>query len=320
MQKRSEDPGLSEKYFSRTKRIINNDGSFNIIRKGTGFTIRDIYQSLVNLTWPRFIIVILSFYFLLNCLYASLYDLTGANEISGAVETNSLKTFVNLFFFSVQTISTVGYGSFSPHGILANMIVSFETLTGLLGFALITGLLYGRFSRPTARILYSKKALIAPYLDKKSLQFRIANQRRNALLEVEANVLIAFIENNNGKSERRYYDLDLEISFIHFFPLSWTIVHPIDENSPLRNKTIEDLKKLEAEVMILIKGYDDTFSQFVHSRYSYRFDEIIWDAKFKTAFFIDDNGDVIIDLRDIHNYELQNAENKIDSIGLWKSS
>ncbi|MGE5352107.1 MAG: ion channel [Acidobacteriota bacterium] len=300
---KSNDPGLSEKYFSRTKRIINNDGSFNIIRMGTGFSLWDLYQKLVNLSWPRFISVVLGFYFLVNCFYAFLYFITGVDGIHGARGDNALRTLENLFFFSVQTISTVGYGNMAPHGIPANLIVTFETLTGLLGFALVTGLLYGRFSRPTARILYSSRALISPFQDKKSLQFRIANQRSNALLEVEAKVMVAFVENTNGNSKREYYNLALERSYIYFFPLSWTIVHPIDEESPFWNKTHEDLKNLEAEILILIKGYDDIFSQYVHSRFSYRFDEIIWGAHFKPAFFIDHNGDVIIDLRNLHNYE-----------------
>ncbi|HEX2867429.1 MAG TPA: ion channel [Ignavibacteriales bacterium] len=303
VQRKSNDPGLSEKYFSRTKRIINNDGSFNITRMGTGFSIWDIYQYLVNLTWPRFISAVMGFYFLINCSYAFLYFITGIDGVHGARGVSTLDTLVNLFFFSVQTISTVGYGNKAPRGLPANIIVTFETLTGLLGFALVTGLLYGRFSRPTARILYSKKALVSPYQDKKSFQFRIANQRSNALLEVEAKVMVAFVENNNGTSKREYYNLTLERSYIYFFPLSWTIVHPIDEDSPFWNKTAEDLQKLETEILILIKGYDDIFSQYVHSRFSYRFDEIIWGARFKPAFFIDNNGDVIIDLRNLHNYE-----------------
>ncbi|MCU7501236.1 MAG: hypothetical protein HF309_18325 [Ignavibacteria bacterium] len=300
---KSNDPGLSEKYFSRTKRIINNDGSFNITRVGTGFSLWDIYQFLVNLSWPRFISSVLGFYLLVNCFYALLYFITGIDSVHGARGETTLRTLENLFFFSVQTISTVGYGNMAPMGISANIIVTFETLTGLLGFALVTGLLYGRFSRPTARILYSSKALISPYQDKTSLQFRIANQRSNALLEVEAKVMVAFVEKTNGSSKREYYNLALERSYIYFFPLSWTIVHPIDEESPFWNKTPEDLKNLETEILILIKGYDDIFSQTVHSRFSYRFDEIIWGARFKPAFFIDHNGDVIIDLRNIHNFE-----------------
>ncbi|MCU7493594.1 MAG: ion channel [Bacteroidota bacterium] len=300
---KSNDPGLSEKYFSRTKRIINNDGSFNITRVGTGFSLWDIYQFLVNLSWPRFISSVLGFYLLVNCFYALLYFITGIDSVHGARGETIIRTLENLFFFSVQTISTVGYGNMAPMGIYANIIVTFETLTGLLGFALVTGLLYGRFSRPTARILYSSKALISPYQDKTSLQFRIANQRSNALLEVEAKVMVAFVENTNGSSKREYYNLALERSYIYFFPLSWTIVHPIDEESPFWNKTPEDLKNLETEILILIKGYDDIFSQTVHSRFSYRFDEIIWGARFKPAFFIDQNGDVIIDLKNIHNFE-----------------
>lgn len=302
---KSNDPGLSEKYFSRTKRIINNDGSFNITRVGTGFSLWDIYQFLVNLSWPRFISSVLGFYLLVNCFYALLYFITGVDSVHGARGETTLRTLENLFFFSVQTISTVGYGNMAPTGISANIIVTFETLTGLLGFALVTGLLYGRFSRPTARILYSSKALISPYQDKTSLQFRIANQRSNALLEVEAKVMVAFVEKTNGSSKREYYNLALERSYIYFFPLSWTIVHPIDEESPFWNKTPEDLKNLETEILILIKGYDDIFSQTVHSRFSYRFDEIIWGARFKPAFFIDHNGDVIIDLRNIHNFETE---------------
>ncbi|MGE5433144.1 MAG: ion channel, partial [Syntrophomonadaceae bacterium] len=293
---RSNDPGLSERYFSRTKRIINNDGSFNIIRQGTGFSVWDIYQYLVNLSWPRFIGAVMGFYFLVNCFYALLYLATGIDGIHGAREETAIKSIENLFFFSVQTISTVGYGNMAPRGIPANLIVTFETLTGLIGFALVTGLLYGRFSRPTARILYSKRALVSPFQDKKSLQFRIANQRSNALLEVEAKVMVAFVENVNGNSKREYYNLTLERSYIYFFPLSWTVVHPIDEESPFWNKTPEDLKLRETEILILIKGYDDIFSQYVHSRFSYRFDEIIWGARFKPAFFIDNNGDVIFNL------------------------
>ncbi|MGE5621282.1 MAG: ion channel [archaeon] len=304
MQRRSDDPGLSEKFFSRTKRIINNDGSFNIIRRGANFTIWDIYQFLINLSWPRFISVILGCYFLINLVYAMLYFATGIDGVHGARADNPLKTIENLFFFSVQTISTVGYGNMSPRGIPANILVTFETLTGLLVFALVTGLLYGRFSRPTARILYSSKALIAPYNNGTSFQFRIANQRRNALLEVEAKAMAAFVENTNGRSERKYYNLTLERSYIYFFPLSWTIVHPINEDSPFWNKTPDDLKEHEAEILILIRGFDDTFSQYVHSRYSYRFDEIIEGARFKPAFFIDANGDVIINLTDLGEYEM----------------
>ncbi|MGE5498039.1 MAG: ion channel [Syntrophothermus sp.] len=303
MQNRSNDPGLSEKYFSRTKRIINNDGSFNIIRKGAGFSVWDIYQLLINISWIKFIILILGFYFLVNCIYALLYMAAGADSVSGAAAESFLSTFRNFFFFSVQTISTVGYGGMIPKGTAANLIEAFETLTGLLGFALITGLLYGRFSRPTARILYSRKAIIAPYQDITSLQFRVANQRRNALLEMEAKVMMTYVENIDGHSQRKYYDLSLERSYIYFFPLSWTIVHPINSDSPLWNKTVGDLKNLEAEVLILIKGYDDTFSQYVHSRYSYRFDEIKWGARFKPAFYIDDNGDVVFDLQDLHEYD-----------------
>ncbi|MDP4175536.1 MAG: ion channel [Bacteroidota bacterium] len=308
MQIRSDDPGFGEKYFSQTQRLINKDGSFNIIKKGAGFTPRDIYQYLINISWPKFFLIILAFYVALNFVFAMLYFIVGADHINGINSRSFINTYSDLFFFSVQTFTTVGYGGMIPKDLITNIIAAMETLTGLLGFALATGLLYGRFSRPSARIIYSKMALISPFKDKNSFQFRIANQRRNTLMEMEAKVMVAFIERTDGQSVKRYYDMKLERSYIYFFPLSWTLVHPIDNESPLSGKGPNELRALEAEILILIKGFDDTFSQVVHSRFSYRYDEIIWGAKFKKTFFIDDNGDFVIDLKNIHDYEKESFQ------------
>lgn len=308
MQIRSDDPGFGEKYFSQTQRLINKDGSFNIIKKGAGFTPRDIYQYLINISWPKFFSIVLTFYIALNFIFAMLYFIVGADHINGINSRSFINTYSDLFFFSVQTFTTVGYGGMIPKDFITNIIAAMETLTGLLGFALATGLLYGRFSRPSARIIYSKMALISPLKDKNSFQFRIANQRRNTLMEMEAKVMVAFIERTDGQSVKRYYDMKLERSYIYFFPLSWTLVHPIDNESPLSGKGPNELRALEAEILILIKGFDDTFSQVVHSRFSYRYDEIIWGAKFKKTFFIDDNGDFVIDLKNIHDYEKESFQ------------
>ena len=184
-----------------------------------------------------------------------------------------------------------------------NLISSFEALIGLMSFALATGLLYGRFSKPTAKIIFSKNAVIAPYKDGIALEFRIANQRDNILMEMEARILAVYLEKKNDQYIRKYYDLNLEMPFIYFFPLSWTIVHKIDNNSPLYGKTEEDLRNSEVEFLILIKAFDDTFSQHVHSRFSYRYDEVIWGARFKRAFHTNDIGDVVLELDMIDNYE-----------------
>jgi inward rectifier potassium channel len=303
MQKQTIDPGLGEKYFQKTKRIINNDGSFNVSKVGAGFNYKDIYQLLINVSWTKFFLIMLSIYILLNFLFAFLYYLVGVEDLAG-IDSNNLNNFLDAFFFSAQTLTTVGYGGMSPRGLLVNIISAFEAMSGLLCFALITGLFYGRFSRPSSRILFSRNALITPYHGITSLQFRIANQRQNALMEIEARVLLVQIEKEGNHYNRKYFELKLERNSVYFFPLTWTVVHPIDEESPFYGKSQEEIKKFEPEILILIKGFDDTFSQVVHSRFSYTVDEIIWNAKFIRAFNNEDNGNIIFNIKDIHNYEM----------------
>jgi inward rectifier potassium channel len=174
----------------------------------------------------------------------------------------------------------------------------------LMVFAIATGLLYGRFSRPSARIIYSKNAIVAPYQDGTSLQFRIANARSNTLMNMEARVLLMTVDSSNGELKRNFIDLPLERPKIYFFALTWTIVHPIDSSSPFFGKTREDLAKLSAEVLVLIQGFDDTFSQVVHARYSYRHDEIVWGAKFAPAFKIDTKGGLVVQVDHIDEMKL----------------
>jgi inward rectifier potassium channel len=184
----------------------------------------------------------------------------------------------------------------APKGNAANLVASFEALTGVLGFAVATGLLFGRISRPSAKIGYSANVLIAPYQDGTSLQFRVVNRRRNDIMELEARVLLMTVESRDGRSIRQYRQLKLERDRVLFLPLTWTIVHPIDEDSPLRNATPESLAQLQAEVLILIKAYDDTFSQTVLSRYGYRHDEFVWRRRFASAFDVDEEGDLVLDV------------------------
>jgi inward rectifier potassium channel len=209
---------------------------------------------------------------------------------------------MNAYFFSVQTFTTVGYGGMVPNGFAANFIASLEAMFGLLGFAIATGLLFGRFSRPSARILFSRNAVITPYRGINALMFRLANLRNNDIIEVEANALAVFLDKTTNS--RKYYGMKLERKSVYFFPLSWTVVHPLDEESPFFNKTPDELKELQAEILVQFKGFDDTFSQTVHTRFSYTFDEIIWNAKFKPAFESDHKGEVIFDLNRLHDYEL----------------
>ena len=296
------DPGLGERFGGKTKRIINPNGSFNVKRNNTGYSPRDIYHFLVNLSWTKFFLLIFAGYFLVNLLFGTVYYIIGVENLRNAVDKSSMQSYLNAYFFSVQTFTTVGYGGMVPTGLPANFVASIEAMVGLLGFAIATGLLYGRFSRPSARILFSRNAVVAPYRDKTALMFRLANQRNNDIIEVEANVLAVFIDKSTNN--RKYYGMKLERNSVYFFPLSWTVVHPIDEQSPFYNKTADELKELQTEILVQFKGFDDTFSQTVHTKYSYTVDEIIWNAKFKPDFEPDNKGEIIFDLNRIHDYEV----------------
>lgn len=299
MNKPTFDPGLTQKFTAPLRRAINRDGSFNVHRRGT--TWRDVhpYLYLINMPWFGFFAFVFLGYLAVNTLFALAYHSLGPDQLQGGDAPTEFARFLNSFFFSAHTLTTVGYGNISPKGTAANFLAAIEAMVGLMGFALATGLLFGRVSRPSARIGYSEKMLIAPYLDGTGIQFRVVNKRRNTLMELQAQVLLLTVEGPVGDLRGTYKLLTLERPGVLFFPLTWTIVHPIDEHSPLYGKTASDLEALQAEFLILIKGFDDTFSQIVHSRYSYRYDEIVWGARFIPAFQIDADGDLVLDVNKV---------------------
>ena len=303
MFKQAQDPGLGEKYFKHTKRIINKDGSFNIKRTGGGLSSINAFHYLINISWTKFLLIVFAGFVCVNLFFAILYQLAGIQNLSNAAGGDGLQSFLNTFFFSVQTFATVGYGGIHPTGIFSNIIASLESMTGILSFALATGLLYGRFSKPSAKIIFSDKAIITSFKEGKALMFRVANSRENILMEMEANAMMTYLEKSDNRFTRKYYPLKLEIKFIYFFPLPWTIVHLIDEDSPLYGKTAKDLEKLEAELLIMVKGFDDSFSQHVITRSSYKHDEIDWDVKFVRAYSTDETGETIVDLEKVSETE-----------------
>jgi inward rectifier potassium channel len=297
------DPGLTQKYAGEIRRAIDKDGRFNVRHRGSRLRDHSFYQFLVTIPWIQFHAIILFTYVAVNAMFAALYLLVGIDNLQGADGSTPVRSFLSAFFFSVHTFTTVGYGTIAPRGIEANIITAIEAITGLMGLALATGLLFGRFSKPTANIGFSSNAIIAPYRNITSLQFRIVNRRKVNLLEMEANVLLMIVDKSGPVAIRKYHQLPLERKSVYFFPLPWTIVHPIDNESPLWNKTPEDLASVHAEILILIKGFDETFGQTVHARYSYRYDEIIWGAKFEPAFSIDEKSDLLLHLDDIDKME-----------------
>lgn len=294
------DLGLSTKITDR-KRVINRDGTFNIVRRGLPFLSSfSIYHWLISMSWLKFGSLILGFYVIINIFFATLYFIGGETNFEGINASNNFDRFVNEFFFSTQTFTTVGYGRINPVGVYANIISSVESLAGLLSLAVITGVLYGRFARPVAKIIYSDNALIGPFKDVTGFQFRIGNKRADhQMVDVEVELMLSSVKDE----KRSFRDMKLEYEKISFFTTTWTVNHPINEESPLYGLTMEDLKDINAEFLILLKGYDDTFAQVVHSRSSYKYDEIVWGAKFVSLYGMTDDGKTLIDLDRISEYE-----------------
>ncbi len=291
------DPGFTEKYRGELQRIINPGGQFNVRRRGASW--RDIhpYLFMINTSWPVFVAWIFAAYVVANLVFAVVYLQIGVEHLHGAEAATALARFESAFFFSTQTFTTLGYGRISPEGLLANAVAASQALLGLMAFAIVTGLVFGRFSRPAARLAFSRQMIVAPYQNGTSLQFRVANRRSNNLMEIEAQVLLMTVESSGHGPVRKYKTLALERPSVQFLPLTWTIVHPIDETSPLWGHTAEHLAGRQAEFLILIRAFDDTFFQTVHVRHSYRHEEVVWGARFVPAFEADERGEMVLDLK-----------------------
>jgi inward rectifier potassium channel len=245
--------------------------------------------------------VIIISYTLVNLLFASVYYFIGFEHFGGILSESEAGRFMELFFFSAQTLTTVGYGHVYPNNIASSSVSAVESMLGLLGFALATGIIYGRFSRPKTSILYSENVLISPYKNITGLMFRVANSKQNELIEAEASVVLSFSSPNTNK--REFVALTLERSKINFLTLSWTIVHPIDEQSPLYNIGIDELIKQDAELIILLKAINDTYSQTVYSRNSYKASDFVDGVKFvPIKQDVDKSGHILINLQDIHKF------------------
>ena len=287
----------------RHVRLLNRDGSFNVRRRQNLVDFAS-YHELMTMSWPAFIGLLASAYALLNAIFALIYLSLGPDALQTATPPELTPRFLKAFFFSVDTFSTIGYGNIVPVGRSANAVVGVEAFCGLLGLALATGLLFARFSRPTAMVVFSNNAIVAPYNGISAFQFRIINARNNQIIELGARVLLSKFENYDGNRIRKYHALQLEREKVVFFPLTWTIVHPIDENSPMFGLSQEDLLANDAEFLILLTGIDETFSQTVHARSSYRAEEVVWGAKFVNVYKYDQHGHILgVDMDRFHSFE-----------------
>ncbi|HXY39709.1 MAG TPA: ion channel [Vicinamibacteria bacterium] len=286
------------------RRLLNRDGSFNVVRAGLPF-FRSLspYHALLTTSWPRFFALVVAGYFAANLLFALLYFACGPHALDGWHTGTPFARFEDAFFFSVQTLATIGYGRMSPNGLVVNLLVTLEALVGLMGFALATGLLFARFSRPTARIVFSRRAVVAPFHGRTAFMFRLANERSSQLTEVSATVSLSRLEDAPSGPVRRFRELRLDRPRVAFLPLHWVAVHPIDDMSPLAGVSPEEFARSQAEVLILVSGTDEVFSQVVHARTSYRADEVVWGARFADMFLRTEEGLVGVDLRRIHDLE-----------------
>jgi inward rectifier potassium channel len=298
--------GFGSKTSTQRTRLVNKDGSFNIdLIERSRWQSMSIYHALITMRWRKFNFIVFLYFIIINLLFACFYYIAGIDGLIGVQGTSSVDRFLEAFFFSTQTFSTVGFGRISPGNHLISSIAAIESVVGLLGFALATGLLYGRFSRPVAKVIFSKNAIIAPFRNTRAFQFRIANKMRNSqMTNMECQVTVAKLETENGVQLRRFRSLKLELKTIVFFPLSWTLNHIIDESSPLYGMSYEDMKAADMEFLILLTGFNDTFSQTVNTRFSYTFEELVYGAKFISILGQNEKGQTFQDLNKISDYEI----------------
>lgn len=271
-------------------RFLTKSGNANVKKTGIGFVDSiSWYHTMVNIPRWKFMLIIVLFYFVVNFCFASIYYMIGVEHLKGINASTPLDKFGQTFFFSIQTYTTVGYGHISPSGFLTSFVAAVEALFGLLSFAIATGLFYGRFSMPKAFLLFSQNALIAPFGNGTGLMIRLSPYKNTNLTDAEAKMTLGMTIEENGKLVNKFYNLDLELSKINALTLSWTLVHPITESSPLYNLTEEDFKKTNGEILVYLKVFDDMFSTTVLKRTSYSFNEIVFGARFLPMFSRSDN-------------------------------
>jgi inward rectifier potassium channel len=257
----------------------------------------DLYHFALRISWSRFLLGGAAYYVAANALFALLYLIPG-----DAIANARPGSFADAFFFSVQTMATVGYGQMWPATFYGNLIVTIETAIGLMFFALATGLGFARFSRPTARVLFSRVAVIGPHNGVPTLSLRLANQRRNQILQAEVGLaLLRDEQTQEGDTIRRFYDLKVARHRSPVFAMTFTVMHTIDRDSPFYGATSATLQALNAELVVTATGIDETIAQPVHTRTSYLADEILWDHRFVDVFCWTEDGRRVIDYRRFHD-------------------
>ena len=304
--RQNNDTGFASNSSDTGGRFINKDGSYNLVKEGMPFHKRfSIFNDMLNLPLWKFIGIIFIFFLLINFIFSVLYFLVGPQQLNGLESGSNWKVFREIFYFSTQTFTTVGYGHVNPVGDAANIVAGIEALTGFLSLAIATGLIYGRFSKPRSYLIFSDEALISPYKEGTALMFRFAAFKdKHALTDVEIRVNVGLLLVENDKPAFKYFVLDLERTKIESMPMSWTVVHPIDENSPLYGFTEADMKTADVELYVMLKGFDDVFSNYVQQRTSYTFNEIFFNRRFEPMYRESEDGKTTI--LELHKINVHN--------------
>ncbi len=293
--------GFGSNINNESERLISKNGNITVKKEGLKFSQRsNLFHVFINMSAPFFFLCLLAIFITINLFFTGIYLFIGLEGLEGTTGNND---FYEAFFFSSQTLTTVGYGGLHPTGKAMSLIAGFEAFIGLLSFAVSTGLLYGRFSKPKSKMLMSKNAIISPYKNITGLMVRVANSKSNPLINANSKMLFSQIESINGNSTRKFYTLNLEMGSISLFATSWTIVHPITEESPLYKMSNTDLKEKSVEIILLLSAHDESYNNEVHARTSYKSNEIISNAKFVSILSHDVNKHTTIHLDRLDDYQ-----------------
>lgn len=298
---RTEDPGIGTSFERPLERVMARDGRFKVDRIGQISGLREGFVALATMPTWRLVLTFILGYLSMNLLFGTLYIMVGVEHLGNADLTSWITRWISAIGMSVQTLTTVGYGSLYPNSPATWLLAAVEGVFGILGFSLISAVIYARFARPTTRIAYGDKALIAPFKDGWSFQLRMANRRTSLLMEVEARLMLVMADVDDQGERLNYYNLKLQLDKVSFLPLSWTIVHPITPESPLAGISYEEMVQRRAEVILVLKAIDEGYMQQVITRHSFRFDEIVWGGRYVRAFTSKD-GSMRLDLNKLSDF------------------
>lgn len=298
-----ENTGFGKNAYNSGGRFLRKDGKPNVEKRGVRWLARtSFYHTLLDMSIYKFLVLLLLCFVLINLLFAMAYMCIGVEQLMGVQSNTFLEKFAGAYFFSAQTFTTVGYGHISPKGFTMSAVAASEALVGLLSFAIATGLFYGRFSKPRAHLKFSHNALISPFGSGTALMLRLAPFKNNNLTDAEVKLTLGISDKDNP-AINKFYQLDVEFSRVNSLNLSWTIVHPITENSPLYSLGIQDFKNRHGEILVFVTAFDEMFSSTVAAKTSYTFDEVIYGAKFDIMFKRnEENTKTILYLNKINDY------------------